>query len=196
MYTHAAHGSISHVCCLPRGADGPGMVERVHSFLAARGIPLASNQINYSLMYRKDADATVAKCKELGIPVIAYFPLANGLLSGRYDADNMPPFPKSVTMKKYVVGDGSESFPTGGYTPLLTEMRRVAAERGKTVPQVAINWVICKGAIPIPGARNAEMAATNMEAMQWRLTDTEVEALEVASDACGFEFSSGGFKLE
>ena len=69
------------------------MVERVHSFLAARGIPLASNQINYSLMYRKDADATVAKCKELGVPVIAYFPLANGLLSGRYDADNMPPLP-------------------------------------------------------------------------------------------------------
>jgi pyridoxine 4-dehydrogenase len=175
---------------------GPTMVERVHSYLAARGIPLASNQINYSLMYRKEADATVAKCKELGVPVIAYFPLANGLLAGRYDADNMPPFPKSLTMKKYVLGDGSESYPTGGYTPLLSEMRRVAAERGKTVPQVAINWVICKGAIPIPGARNAEMATTNMQAMEWRLTEEEVDALEAASDACGFEFSSGGFKLE
>ena len=62
---------------------GPTMTARIHEFLAARGIPLASNQINYSLMYRKDSAATIAKCNELGVPVIAYFPLANGLLSGR-----------------------------------------------------------------------------------------------------------------
>mgnify|MGYP007125893549 CR=1 FL=1 len=57
------------------------------------------------------------------MPVIAYFPLANGLLAGRYDDENMPKFPKSLTMKKYVVG-GADAFPDGGYLPLLAELRR------------------------------------------------------------------------
>ena len=174
---------------------GPTYVERVHAFLAKRGIPLASNQINFSLMYRKDSRATIEKCNELGVPVISYFPLANGLLTGRYDADNLPAFPKSLTMKKYVVG-GADGYPDGGYTPLLKELRRIANDRGKTVPQVSINYVLCKGAIPIAGARNAAMAEQNAGAMGWRLSDTEVAALEAAADAVGFEFSSGGFKLE
>ena len=158
-------------------------------------VPLASNQINYSLMYRKSVEATLAKCAELSVPVISYFPLANGLLSGRYDADNLPKFPKSLTMKKYVVG-GADGFPDGGYTPLLRELQRIAAARGVSVPQVSINYVVSKGAIPIPGARNAEMAAANMGAMGWRLSEAEVGALEAAADAIGFEFSSGGFRLE
>ena len=64
------------------------------------------------------------------------------------------------------------------------------------MPQVSINYVVSKGAIPIPGARNAEMAAANMGAMGWRLSEAEVGALEAAADAIGFEFSSGGFRLE
>jgi len=50
------------------------------------------------------------------------------------------------------------TYPVGGVSPLIDEMRRVAEARGKTVPQVAINYVICKGVIPIPGARDAKMA--------------------------------------
>jgi pyridoxine 4-dehydrogenase len=173
---------------------GAGMVQKVHEYLAARGITLASNQINFSLMYRASAAATVKRCEELGVPIIAYFPLANGLLTGRYDADNLPKFPKGLTMKKYVVGDGAEY--GRGYTPLLSELRRVAAARGKTVAQVSINYCLCKGHVPIPGCRNAQMAEANMGAMGWRLTGDEVASLEAASDAVGFEFSSGGFRLD
>ena len=175
---------------------GPTMTRRVHAFLKARGIPLASNQINYSLMYRKGAvEETVAVCKELGVPVISYFPLANGLLAGCYEADSLPPFPKSLTMKKYVVG-GVDGYPEGGYTPLLKALRRVAKQHEKTVAQVSLNWVLCKGCIPIPGARSRQMAEANFGAMGWRLTDAEVAELEAASDEIGFEFSSGGFTLE
>ena len=173
---------------------GPTMVTRVHEFLAKRNIPLASNQINLSLLYRKASAATVERCAQLDVPVIAYFPLANGLLAGRYDAGSMPKFPKSLTMKKYVVG-GTEGY-GAGYLPLLTELRRVAAARGKTVAQVSLNWCVCKGAIPIPGARDGAMASDNLGSMGWRLDDAEVRALEGAADAIGFEFSSGGFQLE
>ena len=57
-------------------------------------------------------------------------------------------------------------------------------------------WCVALGAIPIPGARNRKMAQDNAGAMGWRLTAEEVAELEAASDAVGFEFSSGGFKLE
>eukprot|EP00966_Prymnesium_polylepis_P130925 3027966-Prymnesium_polylepis.2 len=147
-------------------------------------------------MFRKSSAATVAKCDDLGIPIISYFPLANGLLAGRYDADNLPKFPKSLTMKKYVVGDPENGFREGGYTPLLQELRTIAAERDKSVAAVSINWVMCKGALPIPGCRDGAMAQSNFDAMGWRLSDGEVAALEAAADVVGFEFSSGGFTLE
>ena len=104
------------------------------------------------------------------------------------------PQPKSLTMKKYVVGDGAQY--GSGVAPLMAALRDVAARRGKTVPQVAINWVVSLGAIPIPGARDRAMAEENAGAMGWRLTEGEMAELEAASDAVGFEFSSGGFKLE
>ncbi len=59
---------------------------------------------------------------------------------------------------KHVCGYAGVTYPVGGVSPLINEMRRVAEARGKTVPQVAINYVICKGVIPIPGARDAKMA--------------------------------------
>ena len=73
--------------------------------------------------------------------------------------------------------------------------RADACESG-SLPAVCAVRVLAKGAIPIPGARDGEMAAINMRSMGWRLRDEEVAELEAAADAVGFEFSSGGFKLE
>lgn len=178
---------------------GPELLERAIDYLGKRGIKIASNQINYSLLYRKGSQATVDFCRERGITVLGYFPLANGLLAGKYSADNLPKFPKSLTMKKYIAGgveQGGVVYPEGGVTPLIDEMRRIAEKREKTVAQVAINYVIAKGVVPIPGCRDAEMAKENCGALGWLLNDDEVRSLEDAADSIGFEFSSGGFKLE
>ena len=103
---------------------GPTMTTRVHEALAKRGVPLASNQINLSLLFRKQGSlATVERCRALGVRVIGYFPLANGLLAGRYSPESLPPFPKSLTMKKYIAG--SDAHPDG-VTPLIAAMRRIA----------------------------------------------------------------------
>ena len=65
---------------------------------------------------------------------------------------------------------------------LITVMRRIGAEQGgKTPAQVAINWVVCKGAVPITGAKNATQANDNVGAMGWRLTPQQVEDLDAAS---------------
>lgn len=156
---------------------------RAHEALSKRGVPLVSNQINLSLLRYRSSEATVRTCEDLGVKVLAYFPLANGLLAGKYD-EKPPSFPKSVTMKKYM----------DDTSPLLFILRRIAQERGKTVAQVSINWVMMKGAIPIPGARSATMARENFGSMGWALTDDEVLELEAAA-ANVMEFSSGGFEL-
>jgi len=59
---------------------------------------------------------------------------------------------------------------------------------------VALNWVICKGAIPIPGASSAAQIDDNLGALGWRLTDSEVRTLEEAADALAFDFKGAGFQ--
>lgn len=174
---------------------GPTMVQKAFDYLDSRGVPLASNQFNYSLLYRKqNSQATVDKCEELGVKVLAYFPLGMGLLTGKYDSDNRPGGVKGFTMAKYF--DGGGSIPAGGVMPLVEKLREVAKRREKTPAQVALNWIICKGAVPIPGARTGQQAADNAQALGWRLGDAEVQELESAADSLGFEFSGGGFTLE
>ncbi len=202
---------------------GPSLLRRAHSFLAARGVPLASNQINYSLLGfrlahpitshaisavsgrierahgpRRSAQPTLDACRELDVSVLGYFPLANGLLAGKYSATSMPKGLKSQTMRKYVVGGVTErgvTYPAGGIEPLLVELRAVAEARDKTVAQVSLNYCIAKGVVPIPGCRNAKQAEDNARAIGWELESAEIERLEAAADALGFEFNSG-FKLE
>lgn len=183
---------------------GPTLVAQCQEALAKRGVPLASNQIGYSLLGRDNgAQETVDKCNELGVKVLAYYPFAMGLLTGKYSSSDMSEtsgeednnsllsFKRSSLelkdLKKYATGDGI-SIPKGGITPLLKTMETIAANRGKTVAQVALNYIICKGAIPIPGARTFDQLKDNIGAMGWRLSDTEVAMLELEADKLGFGF--------
>jgi diketogulonate reductase-like aldo/keto reductase len=66
---------------------------------------------------------------------------------------------------------------------LLDALKRIgASEGGKTSSQVALNWLICKGALPIPGAKNVRQAEQNAVAMGWRLKEEEVALLDDLSD--------------
>jgi diketogulonate reductase-like aldo/keto reductase len=69
--------------------------------------------------------------------------------------------------------------------PLIRLLKKIGAEHGKTPAQVALNWTICKGTVPIPGVKNAKQAAENLGAMGWRLSREEVLALDEASNLLG-----------
>jgi aryl-alcohol dehydrogenase-like predicted oxidoreductase len=116
-------------------------------------------------------------CKELGVTVIAYSPIAKGVLSGKYTPQNIPPGPRG---RRY------PSEYLAKVQPLIGLLKEVGqAHGGKTPAQVSLNWLITKGAAPIPGAKNVKQAQENAGALGWRLTDTEVKALEAASDQLG-----------
>jgi pyridoxine 4-dehydrogenase len=210
-------GLVKNVGCCNYG---PTLVAQCQEALAKRGVPLASNQIGYSLLGRRNgAQETVDKCNELGVKVLAYYPFAMGLLTGKYSnsmpqeagkySNSMPreaeqqndrslsTFKKSSLelkdLERYAQGDGI-TVPMGGISPLLRTMESVAEIRGKTVAQVALNYIISKGVIPIPGSRTVKQVEDNIGAMGWRLTETEVAMLELEADKLGFDFDGAGFK--
>ncbi|MEW6401355.1 MAG: aldo/keto reductase [Chloroflexota bacterium] len=147
---------------------------RAYSALAQRGIPLASNQVHYSLVSREvEKNGTLARCKELGIRLIAYSPLEKGMLTGKYSPEHPP---RGVRAQHY-----AELLKRIG--PLLKLMTEIGQDHGgKTNAQVALNWLICKGALPIPGAKNAAQAMENAGGGGWKLTDEEVAKLDELTD--------------
>ncbi len=147
---------------------------QAHEALARRGVPLASNQVQYSLVHRQPERSGLSDvCRELGITLIAYSPLGMGTLTGKYTPENPPPGTRG---RRY-----SQEF-LSNLQPLIAKMRDIGAAHGdKTPAQVALNWVIGKGAVPIPGAKNARQAQDNVEALNWSLTEEEMAALDEAS---------------
>merc|ERR1712060_506426 len=82
----------------------------------------------------------------------------------------------------------------GGISKLLEVLQEVAERNGKTPAQVSLNWVICKGAIPIPGASSIAQVKENVGALGWRLSSEDVALLDTATDELGFEFRGSGFQ--
>jgi pyridoxine 4-dehydrogenase len=183
---------------------GPTLLKRAHEYLAKRGVPLASNQIHFSLLYRQQgAERTVETCKELGVKCLAYYPLAMGLLTGKVTPERLQGKndTRSRELLRYLVGGEGGGFPNtagdipeGGVTPLVNTLTEVAARIDRSPAQVALNWVICKGAIPIAGAKSVQQMRENVGALGWRLSEEDVAILDAAADALDFEFRGSGFQ--
>jgi pyridoxine 4-dehydrogenase len=185
---------------------GASMLERAQEHLARRGVPLASNQIAFNLLYQRDGSLkSLRKGEELGIKTLAYYPLAMGLLTGKLVPSNLR---RAVLEKKispqraadlcrYLEGGSGGTaghIPPGGIRPLLAVLTDVAASRSKTPAQVSLNWILCKGALPIAGASSLTQIEDNVDALGWRLTADEVGLLDEAAEALPFDFKGCGFQ--
>jgi aryl-alcohol dehydrogenase-like predicted oxidoreductase len=146
---------------------------RAAAALERRGVRLASNQLSYSLLERRiERNGTLAACRELGVTVIAYSPIGLGLLGGRYNVQQPPPDWRRL----YYLRRGPARVDR-----LVGLLREIGQAHGKTPAQVALNWLICQGAVPIPGAKNADQARANAASLGWRLTPDELAALDRSS---------------
>ncbi|XP_057487801.1 uncharacterized oxidoreductase At1g06690, chloroplastic-like [Actinidia eriantha] len=138
--------------------------------LKKRGIPLASNQVNYSLIYRlPEENGVKATCDELGITLIAYSPIAQGALTGKYTPENPPTGPRgNIYTPEFLTR----------LQPLINRIKEIGQNYGKTPTQVVLNWLIAQdNVVPIPGAKNAEQAKEFAGALSWRLTAEEIDEL-------------------
>jgi aryl-alcohol dehydrogenase-like predicted oxidoreductase len=146
---------------------------RAASALERHGVFLATNQIRYSLLDRSpEHNGTLAACRDHEVTVIAYAPLAMGMLSGKYNESTPPPGLRRYRFRRSRLR---------AMAPLVEAVQRIAEANGRTTSQVALNWIVCKGAIPIPGAKNALQAQENCGALGWRLTNDEIEELDEVS---------------
>jgi aryl-alcohol dehydrogenase-like predicted oxidoreductase len=149
-----------------------------HATLAKRGIPLASNQVEYSLLHRQpEVNGVLDACRELGITLIAYQPLAMGALTGKYRPGDRP---KGIRrFHRSFRSDGLERI-----QPIVALLREIGERYAKTPAQVALRWLIEKESVlPIPGAKNGKQAASNAEALSFSLVGAEIEALDRATTA-------------
>ncbi len=159
-----------------------GMMRRAHAALQDRGYALAANQVHYSLLRRNiERNGVMEAAKELGITIIAYSPLAQGILSGKYHDDPtsirtrpgprkwMSPFKKKGLEKS---------------RPLVEALREVGDRHGATPAQVALNWLCTfhgDTVVAIPGAGSVEQARGNATALDFTLSGGELEQIDRVS---------------
>jgi len=162
--------------------------------LAARGAPLSSNQVQYSLLYRApERNGVLDACREAGVTLVAYSPLAQGLLTGKYSGAGAA---KPAGARALLFTESR----TRSLDAMLSLMRELGAAHAgadgvaKTPAQVALNWCICKGTLPIPGVKNAAQAAEAAGARGWRLSAEAVAALDKAADTLGDVASGAPFE--
>jgi aryl-alcohol dehydrogenase-like predicted oxidoreductase len=154
-------------------------VRAAHAVLARRGVPLASNQVHYSLVHRApEADGVLDACRELGVTLLAYSPLEQGLLTGKYDAARPPRGPRARLL-------AFSAQNLAAARPLVALLGEIgAAHGGRSPEQVALRWLVeQEGVLPIAGAKTGPQAERNAGALAFSLESGEWEALDRASRA-------------
>jgi aryl-alcohol dehydrogenase-like predicted oxidoreductase len=153
-----------------------GQMREAHTILAQRGIPLAVNQVQYSLLARKiEHNGVLETAKALDVAILAYSPLAQGLLTGKY---------KSETVKDGIAGARKldPRFAQRGLekiSPVVNLLAQIGEIYDRTPAQVALNWLIAQGVMPIPGAKSSDQAQQNAGALGWSMSEAELKQLDV-----------------
>jgi len=151
-------------------------MREAHAALAKRGIPLASNQVEYSLLHRQpESNGVLDACRKLGITLIAYTPLAGGALTGKYSATR-----RASGLRRFMPNFSRKTMEA--LQPVIALLRQIGERYSKTPSQVALRWLIENPVVlPIPGAKNSKQAIENAGALSFALTPEEVNALSQAT---------------
>jgi aryl-alcohol dehydrogenase-like predicted oxidoreductase len=155
------------------------MMEKAHRHLAREGVPLVSNQIHYSLLARRaDVNGVMEAAKRLGITIIAYSPLAQGILTGRHHQDpgliQTRPGPR-----KRMAGFRPKGLERS--RPLVEALAEIGEAHGATPGQVALNWLMTfhgETVVAIPGASRPHQMEENTGALTFGLEEEELARLD------------------
>lgn len=162
-------GYVRHVGLSEVGADTLRRAHETH--------PISDLQIEYSLISRKAEDAILPACRRLGVGVTAYGVLSRGLLSGHWSKE------RALTRGDFRGHAPRFSGANLEHNLALAEaLRTMAGERGATVAQIAIAWVLSRGAdiVPLVGARRRDALSEALGALEVRLSPDDVTRIERA----------------
>jgi aryl-alcohol dehydrogenase-like predicted oxidoreductase len=167
-------GKVRRVGVSNYGAD---QMKRAHDRLASYGVSLASNQVEYSLLRRApETNGVLEASRDLDMTLIAYSPIAKGLLTGKYGPEDRP-----VGLVRRMGRAFSEQN-LKKIEPVVNILREIGEAHNKQPAQVALNWLITQGNVfPIPGAKNEIQARQNAGALGWEMASEEAEKLHLAT---------------
>jgi aryl-alcohol dehydrogenase-like predicted oxidoreductase len=177
----AASGKIRHIGVSNFGAR---RMRDAHRFLAARGLPLVSNQVSYSLLNRKiETNGVLDSARELGISIIAYSPLLQGVLSGRYHED---PAERQALKGPRKLRGFYRRKALERSRPVIDALREIGVRHEASPAQVALNWLFSFHGdlvVVIPGATKIAQAKSNAGSMSFVLSKDELDHLDRVSQA-------------
>jgi aryl-alcohol dehydrogenase-like predicted oxidoreductase len=150
-------------------------MQQAYKILAARGVKLASNQVRYSLLTRQiETNGILDTARQLGVTILAYSPLAQGLLTGKYTASSAEKPTGARRIDPRFSKEGLQKI-----EPVISILKKIGDRHGRTPAQVALNWLIAQGnLVAIAGAKNANQVQQNAGALGWQMTDEEITQLE------------------
>ena len=159
-------------------------MRRAHTALHKRGLSLASNQVQYNLLDRSiEKNGVLEAARELGITIIAWGPLASGILTGKYHKNpevlKDRPFARRMRLRRRL----------NASLPLIDVLESIAGDHQVTIAQVALNWLIHAHGdtvVAIPGATTPRQVEANAHVMVFRLSPDEISRISQASKIAAF----------
>ncbi len=151
-------------------------IDKCAAISVDRGLArFSSAQNNYILLDRSVEPDVIEACERNTLGLLPYFPLASGLLTGKYATKEDRPEGTRITLMAEAMPERAEQVLTDENFAIIGKLRAFAEERGHTLLDLAISWLASKPVISsvIAGATKPEQVRANVEAASWRLTPEE-----------------------
>lgn len=154
--------------------------------------PVTAVENRYSMMARH-YETLFPVLEELGVGLVAFSPMANGLLSGKYGKNDT--FDKRYDYRSYMPQFTAEAFEEN--EKLFSLLWETAEKKGATSGQISLAWMLCKKPwiVPIPGTRKDERLKENAGAAEVKLSAVEVAELDEALDSIPMSAVFGGSRI-
>jgi aryl-alcohol dehydrogenase-like predicted oxidoreductase len=150
----------------------PATIRRAHAVH-----PLSTVQMEYSLLYRKEAEETLPTCRELGITFVAYSPLGRGFLTGRFQSlSDIPEGDRRRDHPRFQESNFARN------RELVQKIEQIARDKGCTPAQLVLAWLLAQGPdiIPIPGTKRKARVDENLGALKVHLDPHDVARISAA----------------
>ncbi|HTG31300.1 MAG TPA: aldo/keto reductase [Thermoanaerobaculia bacterium] len=140
---------------------------------AGQGAKFVSVQNEYSLLHREPEQGVLAECEREGLAFLPFFPLAGGMLTGKYRSGQ--PLPENTRLSK-----GSPRFLNDKNLAIVEELANFAAFRGHSLLELAFSWLLSHPPVAsvIAGATSPEQVRANVAAAGWRLDHAELAEID------------------
>jgi len=140
--------------------------------------PIAAVQNEYSLMYRKDGEETLAACRELGISLVAYAPLGRSMLTGSVKGKaDLPEGDRRLAHPRF------QAEHLDANVKIVKRLEEIAAQKKCTPAQLVLAWLLAQGkdVIPIPGTKRKQRVEENLAALDIRLSSGDIEKISAVA---------------